>query len=213
MSAVVVCLNCGYYRKGGFCSKKQKDVGALHEACEEAKSETEVKIEEEAQKPLILTKKCRKCGQELPLSAFCYTTSNKGNKIRRRTCDECYTQSMSKNGKKKKVQTTIKIEKPMETIPTKRCSKCGEEKPLTDFGANRTAKDGKQRWCKACMNKATSRAMANRPKTKEASAEKKPTAPSTQIVVREVLTDAQMVEALRAHGWQVTCTRTVTEEL
>ena len=97
----------------------------------------------------------------------------------------------------------------METIPTKRCSKCGEEKPLDDFGGNRTTKDGKQRWCKACMNKATSRAKGNR----GAAAQKEPAKTEKQIVVRETLTDAQMVEALRARGWQVTCTRTVTEEL
>ena len=211
MSAIVVCLDCEHYRKGGYCDKKHKDVGALHEACADAKRPAEIeaeKKEESAQAP-ALTKICRKCRQELPLTAFSYTTSNKGNKIRRRTCDECYTQAMSKN-RKKKIQTTItKRRKPMETIPTKRCSKCGEEKPLTDFGANRTNKDGKQRWCKACMNKATSRAKGNR----GAAAQKEPAKTEKQIVVRETLTDAQMVEALRARGWQVTCTRTVTEEL
>lgn len=208
MSAIVVCLNCGHYRKGGYCYKKHKDVGALHEACADAKSPEEIEKEEKSTQPPVFTKKCRKCGQELPLNAFSYTTSNKGNKIRRRTCDECYTQAMSKNGKKK-IQTTIKKEKPMETIPTKRCSKCGEEKPLTDFGGNRTSKDGKQYWCKACINKATSRAKGNR----GAAAQKEPAKTQKQIVVREALTDAQMVEALRTRGWQVTCTRTVTEEL
>lgn len=31
------------------------------------------------------------------------------------------------------------------------CSRCKEEKPLDDFGQNRTTKDGFQKWCSACM--------------------------------------------------------------
>ena len=33
------------------------------------------------------------------------------------------------------------------------------------------------------------------------------------VVVRETLTDKQMVDLLREHGWTVTCYRTITEEL
>lgn len=210
MSAVVVCLDCQHYQTGGYCRKKRRDVGALNPACDKALNSTATPEDTEQAEPLPNlppTKKCRKCGQELPLTEFGYTRSNKGEKIRRRTCDKCYTQAMRKNGKKKK--TTIKKEKPMETTPTKRCSKCGEEKPLNDFGANRTNKDGKQRWCKTCMNKATSRKRDNRGEATQ----KEPAKAEKQIVVRETLTDAQMVMALRAHGWQVSCTRTVTEEL
>ena len=213
MSAVVVCLDCQHYQTGGYCRKKRRDVGALNPACEKAQDpnsipeDTEITVELAEPLPnLPPTKRCRKCGQSLPITEFEFFRNRKGDNVRRRMCKTCYSQAMSKNGKKK---TTIKKEKPMETTPTKRCSKCGEEKPLTDFGANRTAKDGKQRWCKACINKATSRAKDNR----SAAVQKEPAKTEKQIVVREKLTDAQMVMALRAHGWQVSCTRTITEEL
>lgn len=32
----------------------------------------------------------------------------------------------------------------------KKCNRCGEEKPLDEFGNNKTIKDGKQRMCKIC---------------------------------------------------------------
>jgi hypothetical protein len=34
----------------------------------------------------------------------------------------------------------------------KYCTKCEEEKPLEDFGDNRSRKDGKQAYCKKCRN-------------------------------------------------------------
>lgn len=102
------------------------------------------------------------------------------------------------------------------TPTTKHCSRCGQDLPLDAFGSNKSAKDGKQRWCKKCMNEATSRAKGNRPKReRERERETAASAPSTtdRIVVRETLTDEQMVMALRAHGWEVTCRRTITQEL
>jgi len=35
----------------------------------------------------------------------------------------------------------------------KTCTKCEIEKPLDEFGRNRSTKDGKQAWCKECRNK------------------------------------------------------------
>lgn len=35
---------------------------------------------------------------------------------------------------------------------TKVCSKCGQEKPTTEFRNNRSAKDGLDRWCKPCAS-------------------------------------------------------------
>lgn len=104
---------------------------------------------------------------------------------------------------------------------TKHCSRCGQDLPLDAFGLNRSAPDGKQHWCKTCMNAATSRAKSNRPENASAKAKAKGDRPvkkialkETQtIVVREQMTDEQMVKALRDRGWEVTCKRTVTEEL
>lgn len=33
----------------------------------------------------------------------------------------------------------------------KRCTKCGQDKPLTDFHKNKRSKDGLQYWCKPCV--------------------------------------------------------------
>ncbi|GAH40943.1 unnamed protein product, partial [marine sediment metagenome] len=38
-------------------------------------------------------------------------------------------------------------------MQTKRCTKCGEEKPLTEFHKNKYNKDGLTYSCKACRQK------------------------------------------------------------
>lgn len=37
-------------------------------------------------------------------------------------------------------------------MKSKQCSKCKEVKPVTEFYANKTTKDGYQSWCKTCSN-------------------------------------------------------------
>ena len=39
----------------------------------------------------------------------------------------------------------------------KRCSSCGESKPIEDFPNNRATKDGKATYCKRCHNRITKR--------------------------------------------------------
>lgn len=73
------------------------------------------------------------------------------------------------------------------TVQTKTCICCGETKPIEKFYRDKKASDGHQSYCKRCLN--------------------------LKAVVRETLTDEQMVQALRFHGWEVTCKRTITEEL
>lgn len=38
--------------------------------------------------------------------------------------------------------------------PAKRCTKCGETKPLAAFHRDASSPDGHKRWCKACNNAA-----------------------------------------------------------
>lgn len=45
----------------------------------------------------------------------------------------------------------------------KTCSKCKQTKPLTEFQKDRSRRDGVQRYCKACSNKASSESKANDP--------------------------------------------------
>lgn len=42
-------------------------------------------------------------------------------------------------------------------IDSKRCPRCGETKPLTDFGKNRQAKNDINCWCKECCRKEAER--------------------------------------------------------
>ena len=40
-------------------------------------------------------------------------------------------------------------------MPSKTCSKCGEEQLLSKFGKRKAAKDGKNEWCKECTKRAS----------------------------------------------------------
>lgn len=98
---------------------------------------------------------------------------------------------------------------------TKRCPRCGRDLPKEAFGKNRTTKDGLQNWCKECTNAQEKARKAARAATRNQAPASKPEPKTTPpaVVVREKMTAKQMVDALRAEGWIVTCTRTITEEL
>jgi len=44
---------------------------------------------------------------------------------------------------------------PEEDLPVKRCTHCGEEKPLDAFPRDRDSPDGRFWWCKTCNNAAS----------------------------------------------------------
>ena len=219
MSAVVVCLHCAHYQKGGYCRKKRRDISALQTACENALAPDYVpedallKITPD---PVNHTKKCAKCGKDLQLSEYEYTRSNKGEKIRRRTCKTCYHEIMKcRHNKNKKNKEDMNVE-------TKHCKKCGQDLPISAFGKKAGTKDGLQYWCKTCTTKAILDARKSKKAAKEqeqptpTKEQEQPTPTKEQtknVVAHETLTDKQMVQALRAHGWEVTCKRTITEEL
>lgn len=106
---------------------------------------------------------------------------------------------------------------------TKTCTKCGRELPISEFYAKAGSKDGLQTICKDCHNAATQRCREQAQRARKALAEKRAAKTQEQpqpteeqpktVVVREKLTDKQMVDLLREHGWTVTCYRTITEEL
>lgn len=103
----------------------------------------------------------------------------------------------------------------------KTCTKCGRELPISEFYARAGSKDGLQTICKDCHNAATQRCREQAQRARKALAEKRAAKvqeqpadePKKTVVVRETLTDKQMVDLLREHGWTVTCYRTITEEL
>lgn len=55
----------------------------------------------------------------------------------------------------------------METIKLKKCAKCNQELPVTDFWKDRRARDGLNCYCKECMktfnSKARTRMKINKP--------------------------------------------------
>ena len=207
MSAIVVCLDCPNYQKGGWCRLKKKEVGALQEACERAGLETTAR---EDLRLSVTEKQCPKCGRVLPKERFA-KNSHAADDLQSH-CRECnleaYNRWREKHPKRKRNQSNDKssIEKTMETtITTKTCPRCGRELPCETFGKHARTRDGLQPYCKECRSQARI-GKSSRPGQETQTS-------YTRTVVRETLTDKQMVDQLREHGWTVTCTRTITEEL
>lgn len=186
MSAVVFCLDCAFYQKGGYCRKKRRDIGALNPACEKALAPDHVPEEMVEKAKLETERRCTKCRQVLPLSEFEYTRTNKGEKIKRKICRTCYHESMSKKKDITKTNEDMNVE-------TKHCKKCGQDLPISAFGKKAGTKDGLQYWCKTCITKAI---LDARKAKKAAKEQEQPTQAKEQtktVVVRETLTDEQMV--------------------
>lgn len=143
------------------------------------------------------TKVCNGCGKELPLSDF-YEKGN-GHTF---MCKEC---TRKYNNKKRKEIQDKKDAEQNAGATTKVCKSCGRELSLDAFGGHAKTWDRKNTVCLECMS-AKLRKNISKPKKVEA--------PGPQrIVVREVMTDEQMVAALRANGWEVTCRKMVHLEL
>ena len=207
MSRIVVCMDCPSYQKGGYCYHKKKDVGALSPACDHAKSlnqkfnPEDEPVTEQQELTMITpapestqTKTCSHCGETKPLSDF--YKDKKATDGHQSWCKRCVSLDNAARARKALAEKRAKAE--TEQPETKTCPKCGRELPREAFGHKAEAKDGLQSWCNDCR--------------KGKAPEKEPEQPKT-VVVRETLTDKQMVELLREHGWEVTCRRVVTEEL
>lgn len=85
-----------------------------------------------------------------------------------------------------------------ETQQTKTCRNCGRTLTLDHFYTNKGKPNS---ICKDCKKEEIRR---NR-KPKEAKTARRTTEQPLRIAVRETLTDQQMVDLLREHGWTVTC--------
>lgn len=107
-------------------------------------------------------------------------------------------------------------------METKVCKRCGREFPLESFPTSKKAKDGHLSVCKECNSKARSEArpgkrtvhieeVANWPAHVPNTPGKKAPEPSPEQLVD--YPDAMLVAVLRERGWEVTCKRTVVEEL
>lgn len=101
---------------------------------------------------------------------------------------------------------------------TKTCTKCGRELPISEFYAKTGAKDGLQTICKECHNAKTKESVARRKAQTEDAKPKDTIKELTEAVAGitnglKAVADRTLVDELRARGWTVTCTRTITEEL
>ena len=45
----------------------------------------------------------------------------------------------------------VPVATPPATDGEKPCTKCGDEKPMTEFGADRNLPFGRKRWCRECI--------------------------------------------------------------
>lgn len=121
--------------------------------------------------------------------------------------------------------TSFKESEPIKpifkTMETKVCKRCGREFPLESFPACKRAKDGHLSVCKECNSKARSEA---RPGKRTVHVEEVALFPANDEMREDAkeqyrkdflnsIPDAMLVAVLRDRGWEVTCKRTVVEEL
>ena len=142
-------------------------------------------------------KVCNGCHRELPLSEF-YEKANGHHHFLCKECARKYSVERTKANRDRKMAEMN------AGATTKVCKSCGRELPLDKFGGHAKTWDKKNTVCLECM---ASKLRKNVSKPKKAAPE------PVRIVVREVMTDEQMVAALRANGWEVTCRKTVHLEL
>lgn len=90
-----------------------------------------------------------------------------------------------------------------ENVLMKKCIKCGRELPLDTFAPHNRAKDGHKSVCPDCE--------------KEAKASRKPRERKSNAPAKESplagFPDKALVKELRDRGWEVTCKKTIVQEL
>lgn len=228
MNRIVVCLDCPNYRKGGWCTLKNRSIGALDPACADAAKTKEQVINDRHD---ILNKKCTHCGRLLPVEKF--SLNKKSLDGRQSVCKECQKglyKAWDERRKAKKAEDSETVKdfkewrksnnkviksETMETTntSTKKCPRCGRELPLDNFGKHARTKDGLQPYCKECRSQARAGKTSRPGRETKTSYIKSADEPTKRIVVRETLTDKQMVDLLREHGWTVTCEKYEKVEL
>jgi hypothetical protein len=92
-------------------------------------------------------KECGRCGKLLPGSSFyVYTRSSPGLKARCKDCHKLYARDNNA-----RIRSVPRLK---STLPNSQiCSKCGQEKLLSDFYTSRSSALGVRRQCKLCTKK------------------------------------------------------------
>jgi hypothetical protein len=181
-----------------------------------AMSKTKTKTTSRKAKPEVPEgmKICSRCKEVKPLTEFhkdCYAPD--GHKS---ACKVCHSKIVSEKQKTRRDARRQELIAQQDTEGTKICKRCGRELPKNHFNRHTRCADGLQPNCKDCQSELLKAAQAKRLSSRYGIGTKKDETPAPQpttIVVRETLTDEQMVNILREHGWEVTCRRTVTQEI
>lgn len=162
-------------------------------------------------------KTCGRCGRTLPIDQFPpHNTSRDGHDG---VCIDCKREQMAaaqtarKTNLEKKLGYDVRGEKLPEGM--RRCTKCGRILLMSEFGVCKKNKDGIQYECKDCRNDYGRKLYHSRFGGSEVPMRQRtlPEGDPQPVGGLTAMTDAQMVEALRSHGWTVVCTRKVEETL
>lgn len=207
----------------GYCGRQSAYVNYFDEAkpCFVSREDVEATI---ASAPVLKrkpgTKVCKKCGRELPLDQFpLHPHSRDGHN---NTCRECFASRMrevqlERAAKKPKKAKPVKVR---EDLPEgmKRCKRCGQVKPVTEFGRHKNTFDhlhpccndcrreqGRAAYEKKCAALGVKPVPAKSADTQIPQPAGKKYAPLT---IRE-LSDQDLVKELRYRGWTVTCTKEI----
>lgn len=87
---------------------------------------------------------------------------------------------------------------------TKKCSHCGEIKPITEFSKSNKSKDGLQCWCKRCACEYTaSKYHSERPQVAPPQAVTAPHPIYSKMSPREIQAEIRdRINYLRSEGWE-----------
>lgn len=93
----------------------------------------------------------------------------------------------------------------MEELRTKKCAKCGCEKPITLFHRKSASPDGLQGWCKSCQSESNRKRYSRRKEISKTTAQCAPCDANSsfaQMQPREIIAEIrEHINFLRANGW------------
>jgi len=94
-------------------------------------------------------KKCYRCGELRPVIE--YSKDERMTDGLKRVCDSCAIAISTKNDKHKLKKQVQKRAELITNQRTKQCSRCGEDKPVSEFYKVKSNKDGLAHKCRLCM--------------------------------------------------------------
>lgn len=91
-----------------------------------------------------------------------------------------------------------------QPIATKKCSHCGETKPITEFNKNSKTKDGLKSWCRQCSSEYNAlRYSKSKPQVAPPQAVAAPHPIYSKMSPREIQVEIRdRINYLRSEGWE-----------